>query len=219
MNSDLAPTQNTLPALPNADAEGKALKSDFTPYISLLHGVSKAVMNREPRDARPGSFLIAGRIVVDEFIGIPIQVGSKPRASYNPKEGKKLETFDPDSPEWAQIKIYRNSKNKEIRKASRMGVESLVWLPEHKVLGIFSFSNTARKAHEGFADARLKKGACIFRSKTKSFGDVTYFVPVVEAYKLTEQPALPAKEAVDLAVTQFFAYTSEEEAGEEGDER
>lgn len=202
-------------------AEDKATKSTFTPFISLLAGQSKAVLTNEPPGARAGTYLFAGRKVLESFIAIPTRIASRPRASFRPKnpaQGDKIESNDPDSHEWAKVKEKRASKDVEIRKGAKIGVESLMWLPEENSFGIFSFSNSAQKAHKPYAEARNKGSAVKIRSKLKTStdGSFNWFEPIVEEVTLSAIPKMPTAEQIEEAVTQFQAYKGESPAEEEG---
>jgi hypothetical protein len=205
--------------------EELATKSDFVPFLSLLAGQSKAVLQNEPRGARPGIYLFKGTTLLEKVLVIPTKIASRPRASFNPKNpelGRKVECHDPNHEDWKYVKKQRGSKNENVKKAATIGLESLLWLPEQNSFAIFGFTNSKQKAHDAYAAARAKGVAIIMGGKlnTSTDGSFSWYTPTIEEVsRLPELPKMPTPDALQEAVTQFLAYKGEAPAAAEADER
>src|SRR5581483_2473868 len=94
------------------EQESALLKDDGVGFLSVMHGVSKAVMLNSPDGIRAGDFLLNGRTRIPAGNAGPgFRCGvliSRPRAVYFKNDAVESDSFDPQSPEWAKIAADAN---------------------------------------------------------------------------------------------------------------
>jgi hypothetical protein len=194
-----------------AEEEAALAKDDGLGFITMMHGVSEAVVRNSPKGVRAGDFLLSGRTLVpagnngDGFIAT---VGiTRPRAVFFKNNAVEKDSWDPKSSEWQEIAALVAGRVQ----GAKVGYEFMLWLPEHDFMGVLMVANRDRfEAGQKLINLRnerkLAKVTTLIRGKNNSV------VLHVEEAKVEGPIALPTPERLATCTKAFEAYKTEQKA-------
>jgi hypothetical protein len=194
-----------------ADEEAALAKDDGLGFITMMHGVSEAVVRNSPKGVRAGDFLLSGRTLVpagnngDGFIA---SVGiTRPRAVFFKNNAVEKDSWDPKSPEWLEIAALVAGRVQ----GAKVGYEFMLWLPDHDFMGVLMVANRDRfdagqKLITLRNERKLAKVTTVIRGKNNSV------VLNVEEAESDGPITMPTPERLLSCTRAFEAYKLEKKA-------
>lgn len=205
------------------EQEAELSKDDGLGFISVMHGVSQAVMNNSPKGIRAGDFLIGGATIVPAASwgeGFKCVVGpTRPRAVVFKNNQVELDSWDPSSKEWAEI-AARVAARGETAKGAKVGYEFMLWLPDFDFMGVFMAANQDRqRIGTRLISLRNEKKLARVSTQIKPKNGNMSVVVTVEEEKDKSPIKLPTPERYATCLAAFEAYKLEKRAPQGGPRR
>lgn len=192
------------------EQEDALLKDDSLGYITMMHGVSEAVVRNTPKGVRAGDFVLSGRILVPSGMngpGFVCHVGpTRPRAVYFEGREAKKSSYDPKSTTWLEIAALVAGRTQ----GAKVGFEFMLWLPDFDFIGALHVANRDR-FDAGQKLLNFSKEKKLARVSTTLKGAKNSVVLTVEEGP-RDPIALPEKERYELCLAAFEAYKKERAA-------
>lgn len=186
------------------DQEESLLKDESLGYITMMHGVSEAVMKNTPRGVRAGDFVLSGRILVpsgNNGPGFVAHVGpARPRSVYFEGHDCKKSSYDPKSTSWQEIAALVSGRIQ----GAKVGFEFMLWLPDFDFIGALMIANQDR-FNAGQKLLNLSKDKKLAKVTTTITGAKNRVQIVVEEGP-KDPIKLPEKSRYDTCLKAFEAY-------------
>jgi hypothetical protein len=192
--------------------EAALLKQDGLGYITMMHGVSEAVVKNNPKGVRAGDFLLSGRTIVAAGAngdGFTCHVGpSRPRAVFFEGNEAKKTSYNPKSAVWLEIQALVAGRVQ----GAKVGFEFMLWLPDFDFVGTLLVANQDRYT-AGQTLITLRDEKRLAKVSTALKGNKNRVVLSVSAGP-NDAIDLPEPERYERCLAEFDAYKKVQTAPE-----